>query len=56
MIYVNSEIDFGSWDIPNKQVTFSPNWLLSLGYPVPNNLNQGIDTWEGLIHPDDKIV
>ena len=56
MIYVNSEIDFGSWswDIPNKQVTFSPNWFLSLGYPVPKNLNQGIDTWEKLIHPDDK--
>ena len=34
--------------------SFSPNWFLSLGYPVPNNLNQGIDTWERLIHPDDK--
>jgi DNA-binding CsgD family transcriptional regulator len=56
MIYVNSDIGFGSWswDIPNKQVTFSPNWFLSLGYPVPKNLNQGIDTWERLIHPDDK--
>jgi DNA-binding CsgD family transcriptional regulator len=55
MIYVNSNVEFGSWswDIPNKQVTFSPNWFLSLGYPVPNNLNQGIDTWERLIHPDD---
>ena len=56
MIYVNSDIDYGSWswDIPNKQVTFSPNWFLSLGYSVPNNLNQSIDTWEKLIHPDDK--
>jgi len=56
MICVNPDIDFGtwSWNIPNKQVTFSPNWFLSLGYPVPNNLNQGIDTWERLIHPDDK--
>jgi DNA-binding CsgD family transcriptional regulator len=56
LIYVNSDIEFGSWswDIPNKQVTFSPNWFLSLGYPVPSNLNQGIDTWERLIHPDDK--
>ena len=56
MIYVNSDIEFGSWswDIPNKQVTFSPNWFISLGYPVPSNLNQGIDTWERLIHPDDK--
>ena len=56
MIYVNSDIEFGSWswDIPNKLVTFSPNWFLSLGYPVPSNLNQGIDTWERLIHPDDK--
>ena len=56
MIFVNSDIEFGSWswNIPNKQVTFSPNWFLSLGYPVPSNLNQGIDTWERLIHPDDK--
>ena len=56
MIYVNSDIEFGSWswDISNKQVTFSPNWFISLGYPVPSNLNQGIDTWERLIHPDDK--
>jgi DNA-binding CsgD family transcriptional regulator len=55
LIYVNSDIEFGSWswDIPNKQVTFSPNWFLSLGYPVPSNLNQGIDTWERLIHHDD---
>jgi DNA-binding CsgD family transcriptional regulator len=51
MIYVNSDIEFGtwSWNISNKIVTFSPNWFLSLGYPVPNNLNQGIDTWERLI-------
>jgi hypothetical protein len=55
MIYVNSDIEFGSWswDILKKEVTFSPNWFLCLGYPVPNNLNQGIDTWERLIHPDD---
>ena len=56
MIYVNSDVEFGSWswDIRNSQVTFSPNWFLSLGYPVPKNLNQSIDTWESLIHPDDK--
>jgi DNA-binding CsgD family transcriptional regulator len=49
-------MDFGSWswDIPNKLVTFSPSWFLSLGYSVPNNLNQSIDTWENLVHPDDK--
>ena len=56
VIYVNADIDYGtwSWDIPNKQVTFSPNWFSSLGYSVPQNLSQSIETWEKLIHPDDK--
>jgi DNA-binding CsgD family transcriptional regulator len=56
VIYVNADTNYGtwSWDIPNKRVTFSPNWFLSLGYSVPKNLNQNIETWEKLIHPDDK--
>jgi DNA-binding CsgD family transcriptional regulator len=56
VIYVNADTDYGtwSWDIPNKQVTFSPNWFISLGYPVPKNLNQDINIWEDLIHLDDK--
>jgi DNA-binding CsgD family transcriptional regulator len=55
MIYINENIEYGSWswDIPNKKVTFSPNWFKSLGYEVPQNLNQDIDTWENLINPED---
>jgi DNA-binding NarL/FixJ family response regulator len=56
MIYVNDDVKFGSWswDILTSQVTFSPSWFTTLGYPVPKNLNQNIETWESLIHPDDK--
>ena len=60
MIYINEKMVkdgcFGSWswDIPKKLVTFTPDWFLSLGYPVPKNLTQNIDYWESLIHPDDK--
>ena len=56
MIYVNDNVEFGSWswNIPENLVTFSPNWFKSFGYTVPKNLNQDIETWENLIHPDDK--
>ena len=56
MIYVNDNVEFGSWswNIPKKEVTFSPNWFKSLGYPVPKHLNQSIEIWENLVHPDDK--
>jgi PAS domain-containing protein len=56
MIYVNDNVEFGSWswNIPENLVTFSPNWFKSFGYTVPKNLNQSIETWENLIHPDDK--
>jgi DNA-binding CsgD family transcriptional regulator len=55
MIFVSKDIEFGSWswDIPNKTVTFSPDWFKSLGYEVPQNLNQNIETWEKRIHQDD---
>jgi hypothetical protein len=55
MIQVNENINFGSWswDINHEMVTFSPKWFESLGYEVPKNLNQHIDTWKKIIHPND---
>jgi DNA-binding CsgD family transcriptional regulator len=55
MIYVNKNIEFGSWswNINDEMVTFSPNWFETLGYEVPKNLNQHIDIWKNLIHPND---
>ena len=55
MIYVNENIEFGSWswNFNDEKVTFSPLWFKTLGYEVPKNLNQHIDIWKKLIHPND---
>ena len=55
MIYVNENIEFGSWswNFNDEKVTFSPKWFETLGYEVPKNLNQHIDTWKKIIHPND---
>ena len=55
MIFVDEKIELGSWflDLRTNRITFSPNWFLSLGYEVPNNLNQDISTWKELVHPED---
>ena len=52
----NLNIEVASWAVclVNKEITFSANWFSSLGYDIPSELNQSIDTWENLIHPDDK--
>tara|TARA_B100000686_G_C16684919_1_gene914150 strand:- start:355 stop:975 length:621 start_codon:yes stop_codon:yes gene_type:complete len=55
MIIAAADLEIGtwSWSLEDDRVTFSPNWFLSLGYEVPNNLNQHLETWKKLIHPDD---
>jgi len=51
---LNIEVASWSWCLVKKEVTFSPNWFSSLGYDIPPELTQSIDTWKNLIHPDDK--
>ena len=51
---LNIEVASWAWCLVKKEVTFSPNWFSSLGYDIPLKLTQSIDTWQNLIHPDDK--
>ena len=41
------------WDILENQIYFSPRWKELLGYS-DNELENQFDTWDKLIHPDDK--
>ena len=51
---LNIEVASWAWCLVKKEVTFSPNWFTSLGYDIPSELTQSIDTWKKLIHPDDN--
>jgi len=41
------------WNIATGEVYYSPRWLTMLGY-APNELEHKFETWEKLVHPDDK--
>jgi len=41
------------WNIATGEVYFSPKWMEMLGYK-PNELPYLYETWEKLLHPDDK--
>lgn len=41
------------WDIETDNVYYSPRWKSMLGYGK-NELENNLNTWESLVHPDDK--
>ena len=41
------------WNLETNAVYYSPRWLEMLGY-APNELPQILDTWAGLVHPEDR--
>jgi PAS domain S-box-containing protein len=41
------------WNLPQNDSYYSPRWYTMLGYD-PNSMPSTLDTWENLIHPDDK--
>lgn len=41
------------WRIPSGDVFFSPLWLAMIGY-AEGELKQRFETWEELLHPEDK--
>ncbi|MFH0728996.1 MAG: sigma 54-interacting transcriptional regulator [Pseudomonadota bacterium] len=43
------------WDLRNKRIYFSPMFYTMLGYQ-PYEMPQLIETWQALIHPDDRAM
>ena len=41
------------WNIETDEVYYSPRWKSMLGYGE-NDLDNTLNTWSGLVHPDDK--
>ncbi|MGF1461082.1 MAG: putative bifunctional diguanylate cyclase/phosphodiesterase [Leptolyngbyaceae cyanobacterium] len=41
------------WDIANNKIYLSSNWLRMLGYE-PSDAPVLVDSWEALLHPDEK--
>ena len=44
---------FYDWDLQTGEVYFSPRYYTLLGYE-PNEMPASYDTWETLLHPDDR--
>lgn len=43
------------WNLIDKTIYFSPQWKLMLGYR-DDELDNTLDTWEKLLHPDDFVI
>ena len=55
LVVESSGDGFWDWDITKNEVYFSPCWVKMLGYQ-PGELPPNIETWESLIHPEDKAM
>jgi len=42
------------WNLQTDEVYYSPRWKSMLGYGE-SELDDTLDTWEALVHPDDKV-
>ena len=47
-----SNIGLWDWNLKTNEVYFSDEWKALLGY-LPNKLENKIDIWKSLVHPDD---
>ncbi len=47
------EHGFWDWDMTNNNMYFSPGYFKMLGYE-PEEFPMGIESWEKLLHPEDK--
>jgi PAS domain S-box-containing protein len=48
-----SKIGFYDWDSTSGKIYYDENWMTALGYEH-YELEHSIETWQNLLHPDDK--
>ncbi|EMA12843.1 PAS domain S-box protein [Haloarcula marismortui] len=48
-----AELGVWDWNVQTDQVTFDERWANMLGYTL-NELDPTVDTWDELIHPEDR--
>ncbi len=53
MIVSGSEMGTWDWNIPTGHVTFNDRWASMIGYGL-DDLEPHVQTWEQLVHPDDR--
>lgn len=55
-IIESTQLGTWEWNIQTGQTTFNERWAEILGYRLTELQPTSIDTWNGLVHPDDLVT
>ncbi len=55
LVWATHNDGFWDWNLASGEVYYSPRWAQMLGYS-PEELEPCLQTWEKLVHPDDKAA
>lgn len=51
---IGGDLGLWDWDLVKQSVVFNERWATMLGYS-PNEVKPAIESWENLMHPDDRV-